>query len=419
MLFKTLISLGIIVLVVGGGTLAAIVMTENKADPEESRIALPPPLVSAVLVEPRTVTETIVGYGSARPYRSAVLTSEVGGEIVELADGLRDGSPVQAGQLLLRIDDRRYVQALEQRIALADADRARLDQLDVEAANLSRLIEIAGREVRVRHDEERRLAALFEGGNAGKTEYDLARLAYDRLLREKVTLQNQLDLIEPQRRQLTASLHGRNADIEAARIDVHKCRIVAPFDGQIDELSVEIGETVRPGGTIASVIDPMRIEVPIEVPVSARPRVEVGAAVQLLADSMPGLRWSGAVARGSPDADEQSRTFRAYVEVDNRRQKTPLLAGYFLRAEVAGPTLEGAMLVPRGAILDDHVYVAAQSHARRRRVAIERYLGDEAVVSGELQSGDQVITTNLDMLDDGTKVRVLAEAEAASGEVSE
>ncbi|MCH8146829.1 MAG: DUF3362 domain-containing protein, partial [Planctomycetes bacterium] len=51
-------------------------------------------------------------------------------------------------------------------------------------------------------------------------------------------------------------------------------------------------------------------------------------------------------------ADPRSRTFRAYVEVDNAKQVQPLLPGYFVTAVVEGPRITDALLVPRIAILD-------------------------------------------------------------------
>jgi len=406
MIARAVISVILAVLVLGAGATIARVLTQTRPVPQETQTAPSPPLVRTQALRPESVNQTLVGYGSARAQRSALLTAEVGGEIVEIAAGLEDGTPVRAGQLLVRIDDRRYAQTLRQRRALADADQARIAQLDVEAANLRRLIEIADRELRVRHDEERRLADLFERDNASKTEYDLARLAHDRLLRERTNLQNQLELLEPQRQQLEASLAGRLADVEIAGLDVEHCRIVAPFDGQIDELSVEVGERVQRAGPIASLVDPLRMEVPVELPISARAGLAVGAAARMWMDSLPDTRWSGRVERISPDADERSRTFRAFVVVDNREQRTPLVPGCFLRAELTGPTLSDVLLVPRGAIIGNHVFVALAGRAARRSVSVDRLVAERAVVSGEIEAGDRVILTNLDLLEDGVAIRV-------------
>jgi len=406
MLTKTLISLALITLVVGAGATIARVMYHTRPVPPQKAASLPPPLVQTVTVGPETVTERITGYGSARAYRSVVLTTEVGGEVMELADGLRAGSPVTADQLLTRIDERRYLQALEEKLSSAAGAEADLLRLDVEEANLKRLIGIAHNEVEVTRNDERRLAGLLEGEHASTREYDLARLAHSRAVRERTIYENQLALIAPRKKQLRAAHQARLADVELARLDVEHCRIAAPFDGQIDELMVEVGETVQRGTAVASLIDPIRIEVPIELPVATRPRVTIATAVTLSVDSAPELQWSGEVERVSPSADERSRTFQAYVVVDNRLQGTPLVPGYFLRADVTGPTLTDVLLVPRGAIVDGHVFVVNGDRATRRGVQVERLLAEQAVVTGDFAPGDRVIVTNLDVLEDGSVVHV-------------
>ncbi len=421
---KTLVSLALVGLVLGTGAIVAKFMVSTRPAPPERDLTVPPPLVQTQAIRPETLTETIRGYGSARPYRSVVLTTEVGGEIVELAEGLQDGSQVRKGQVLVRIDERRYVQRLAQANALVEADQAQLGQLDVKEANLGRLLTICEQEVKVNRDEERRLAGLFESEAASRKEYDFARLAYQRSLRESTSYQNEIDLTGPQRRQLQASLQGRLAEVEVAKLDVEHCRILAPFDGQIDELLVEVGERVQPGSAIAGVIDPWRIEVPIELPASAYTQVIPGAAVELWAENMPDLHWSGSVARKSPDADEQSRTFRAYVEVDNREQATRLVGGFFLSAAVTGQRWDGALLVPRGAIVDDSVFVAHTLFGRvvgwgcfseRREVEVKRFLGERALVADGLEGGERIIVTNLDRLRHRGPVRMdTAEADRAT-----
>ena len=84
-----------------------------------------------------------------------------------------------------------------------------------------------------------------------------------------------------------------------------------------------------------------------------------------------------------------------------------MLPGYFLRAEVEGPMLENALVVPRDIIVQGVVYVVNDDHAHLRNVNVERFIGDRAVVTGELKDGDQIILTNLDLLHEGAAVRTV------------
>jgi len=288
---------------------------------------------------------------------------------------------------------------------------AELVRVDVEEQNIRRLAAIAQREVDVNHDEYKRLSELFEKGEASKTEFNFARLAYDRSLRESETLGNRLALLEPRRTSLQASRAARLADTELARLYLERCSIVAPFSGQISELMVEVGDRVMPGTRLARLTCLDIIEVPVELPISARPNIATGAACSLTVDSNPSLSWQGTVSRLAPVADARSRTFAAYVEVDNRTQSSPLIPGYFLTAGVRGPLLVGVLAVPRGAIINNSLFVVNDNSAHLRRIKVDTVVGETAVVSGEIRPGDLVILSNLDKLFDGALVRLQAAPE--------
>jgi multidrug efflux pump subunit AcrA (membrane-fusion protein) len=153
-------------------------------------------------------------------------------------------------------------------------------------------------------------------------------------------------------------------------------------------------------------LDPTLIEIPVELPVSLRDRVMLGAACELSLESKNPTCWSGRIKRIAPSANQLTRTFELYVEVrQNRDEAFPLLPGYFLRAEITGKTLENVLLVPRGAIQEDAVFVYEDGHAVPRSVKVERHLNDDSVVTG-LDAGAIVITSNLDVLYDGAPVRL-------------
>ncbi len=85
-----------------------------------------------------------------------------------------------------------------------------------------------------------------------------------------------------------------------------------------------------------------------------------------------------------------------------------MIPGYFVTAEVEGPLLRQVLAIPRGVIVEDHVFVVNDDVAHRRTVVIDRLVGELAVISSGLESGDALILTNLDVLFDGAPVRVQA-----------
>ena len=416
---KFIISAALILPVLGVAGLAAWLLIRSAQKPGLTADPTPPPLVETVMLSPESMDQEFVGYGNVRPKRAATLSAEVADEVIELVGDLREGTAVRTGQVLVRIDDRRYRQLLLQAQAQAAVAQAQIDELVVRRANLEALRSLVRIEVEITATEERRLIDLFEDEEANKRELDIARLAHRRVLRSLQELDNELALLEPTTQRLQASLRVEQAVAELAAISVEDCSIRAPFDGVIETLHVEIGDKVRVGSLIVRVVDTSVVEVPIRLAASTRPHVGPGSACRISVDTADGSQWNGVVARISPVVDQESRTFFAYVEVDNTRQEIPLAPGTFVRATVRGPRLVNVLSVPRDAIVDGGVFRYEGGVARRVAVVVSHRLHDTAVVEGDLVPGDLVITTNLDRLADGSAVRVESDAPTVSSEKDE
>jgi len=402
---RALLGILIGVLPIAGGMVIAGWLIATRPAARRSGVEVLPPLVQTVTVTPVDVLEIFEGYGSARANRAVSLSAEVNGQIVALGEGIDDGAPVEAGQVLVQIDDREYRRRFEQNEGLVADARAQLDRLSVEAANARRLMDIAGQEVAVNREEYKRLEELFERDLASKREHDFARLALQRSLRELAALENDLALIEPRRLAAEAALDARKAELGLAELNVERCTIEAPFTGRVDALLVEVGDRIRTGTAVLTLVDPRHIEVPVELPLGVRPRVRDGAECTLTLDSLSNVAWTATVGRLSPVADQRSRTFTAYAEVDNAEQSVPLLPGTFLTARVVGPTLEDVLVVPRGSIIDGTIYVLDGERVWKRDVAIRTIVNERAVIEGDVSAGDHVVLTNLDKLFDGARVR--------------
>ena len=409
MLRKLIISAVLSVGVLALAGLVAWLMILAAEEPALTADPTPPPVVETVMLSLQSMDQEFVGYGNVRPKRAATLSAEVADEVVELVGDLREGKAVRAEQVLVRIDDRRYLQLLHQAQAQAAVVQAQIDEMAVRRANLDALRGLTRIEAEITSTEERRLIDLFEDEQANKHELDIARLAHRRVLRGLQELDNELALLQPTTKRLEALLRVEQSVVELAAISVEDCSIKAPFDGVIETLHVEIGDKVRVGSLIARVVDTSVVEVPIRLAASTRPQVGPGSACRISVDTADGSHWNGLVVRVSPVVDQESRTFFAYVEIDNTKQDIPLAPGTFVRATVSGPRLVNVLSVPRDAIVDGGVLRYEEGVARRVAVVVAHRIHDAAVVEGDLRQGDLVITTNLDRLVDGSAVRIDSE----------
>lgn len=212
--------------------------------------------------------------------------------------------------------------------------------------------------------------------------------------------------MEPRIRRLQASMDAHNAQVNQAKLLIERCEIRAPFDGAVKTLMVEVGNWVGPGAILLTLIDPLRIEIPIQLPASVYDRVRVGDFCRVTSESLRDVDWKGEVTRIAPSVDERTRTFAAYVEVDNTVQLQACIPGTFVVAQITGPVHVDVLVIPRSAVRDGRVLVVQDGTAVARSVKLERLVADRAIVSGELVEGDVLILSRLGLLEVGSPVRV-------------
>lgn len=404
---RTIFSIFVVLAV--GVSVAAIFYT-LRVKPPRKEVGELPPLVESIIVQPENVTERFVGYATANPERSAKIAAELSATVVERVGGIRAGSVVAADQPLIQLDDREYRLAHQRAVALATAERASLDDISIESNKLAQLIKSSEAELRVTEAERNRLTRLFEQNQAAKKEYDFAHLAFQTTRRTLLGYQRELAKLTPRRARVTASVESYQASAAIAMLNVNRCTIKAPFAGTIESVFVDAGERVSPGTVVVSVVDTERIEIPLQLPSASYADIRVGSPCELSSESLSGTSWHGTIARIAPVIDEQTRTFAAYVLVNNRTQPRPLVPGTFVTAVVEGATLRDCLLVPRSAIRNGRVFVLRDGHAAIRHIDTERTIADRAIVTGALRAGDRVILSHLDMMIDGLSVRSVSPA---------
>ncbi len=131
-----------------------------------------------------------------------------------------------------------------------------------------------------------------------------------------------------------ATLAAAEAAVTRAEEALGNAEIRAPFAGRLDALSIDKGEFVQAGTQVGTVLDSHPLTVAIRVPQQAIARIEAGQPATVT--FITGQERAGTVRFVGADADPQTRTFRAEIEVAN--PEGDLAAG--LSAQVRIPTGE-------------------------------------------------------------------------------
>lgn len=437
------LAVGSAVLLAAAGIVAYLVST--RPEPGRAEHAIKPLVVRAITVSPVAVPRVWEGHGTARAKGAAEVSAEVSARVVERPERIDPGVPVEAGEVLLRLDPTDFEQraiALEQTIASWEAQ---LGAIDIERESLTERVSLIADQVGVLEREYQRAVEATGLGAGTATEVEVRLGALRRTQGEASALGQQLATLPARRAQLEAGIQMERANLRIAQENVRRATITAPIAGVLQSIGADVGELPAVGAPVARVVDLSLLEIPLRLPVSARAMVGVGDRVELRTESARPAEWEGRIARISPEADAGTRTITVYVEVaqelrvdaDAGRVEAAggaprlLMPGEFVIGRVTGGGGGGGgeerLMVPRRAVDGDSVMIvegtAGEGPRRARRAnvrilhqidarfpALDPLETQWSVLESGLSPGDRVIVTNLDQIRDGTRVMLEGEA---------
>lgn len=142
-----------------------------------------------------------------------------------------------------------------------------------------------------------------------------------------------------------SALAQAQSQLRAAEADFERLTIVAPFDGVIDSLSVELGSAIGQGAQFATLLslDPVLVK----GEVSERDLAYVAVGDDAEAVLVSGRKVAGKVRYVSRDANPATRTYRVEVAMENPEETIPagMTAEITVRARPAD-----AVVLPRSVV---------------------------------------------------------------------
>ena len=107
-------------------------------------------------------------------------------------------------------------------------------------------------------------------------------------LGQSIHVVDTLDILESQR-------PGMAARVDRARVDLERCRVVAPFDAYVTNMNISVGEYARPGTTIFTLIDRRKWYVIANYRESKVRHIHIGSPVDVYLMSHPERKFTGVV----------------------------------------------------------------------------------------------------------------------------
>jgi len=382
---KTLILAGIIILVVG------IPLIRNQTSNETLEIEVQE-------LSPRAIRSSILASGKLAHEEEVLLSTEVIGKVSGLF--VEEGDFVDAGQLVLQIDDEALRAQLEQRQA-----SVRVQEIAIESAR----VRIKNLETQLSRREQ-----LYKRGQLDEDTYDLAV--------------NELELAKLDLQSREASLRQSNALLQEAEKNLSRTSVYSPLDGLVTSLDIKVGETAISsttnvaGSSLMTIANPDSIHTEINVDEADIANVALGQEAEIVAIAYPDSPMTGTVDSIAISAKQptgsQSLSFEVKISFTDTNGVV-LRPGMSCRAEIFTNTNDEVLAVPIQAIrieedmeLDETTYtVFVYNNGIANEVEVEVGISDDEyqeILNG-LEEGHQIITgpdRELRSLEDGDTVNL-------------
>jgi len=273
--------------------------------------------------------------------RQVDVSAKITGRIVELA--VREGQTVTLGQLIARLDTETL--AADVRRAEAALRTAEAQLADLRAGSRSQEIEQARANLRnteaTRVWTERELErtrALHGRELVALQEVERARQAHDVAVGNEAAARQRLDLVEAGPRPLEVDaarsrVEEATAALAMARARLDEARLSSPVNGLVLHKNVEAGETVNPGVSLVTLMNPADLWLRAYVPETDIGRVKIGQAARIAVDAFPGRRFEGAISEIGAEAEYTPRN------VQTKKERVNLV----FRIKIAVKNLDGVL----------------------------------------------------------------------------
>ena len=236
------------------------------------------------------------------------------------------------------------------------------------------------------------------------TNMKLARIKYERskLLLNQAVSQQELATLK-------ADVESKEAIVKSKLSYLNQKVITAPFSGVLGAFHVQVGDYVKAGDPLVTLINTTQLRADYQLPESFLPKLKLRQFVTITSSTYPKKVFYGTVSFISPTINPDTRSISIQALVPNDMKL--LLPGMFVHVSHQISVAKNTVVIPEEAIQADikgyYVYKVAGSKAGQIYIKIGAHLDNQAQVLSGLKIGDLIVVAGQQKLDDGSFVKVV------------
>lgn len=291
--------------------------------------------------------DRLAAIGNGAAIRSVTVTPDEAGKLAEIV--VTAGAMVKAGDVLARLDNREQTIALEQAKLGYSSAMEKLERYESLKGNLSKV-------------------DLADARSSAQT----ARLA-----------------------------------LESAQLALEQRDIRAPINGVAGIVDVELGDNLTSTSAVVTIDDRSAILIEFWVPERFADTIKPGMPVSATAVARPGIEYDGTIAAVDSRIDEASRTIRAQARIPNDNDELRAGMSFKVTLKFEGETY--AAVDPLSILWDSkgsYVWKVVDGKAVRAAVRIIQRNPESVLVTGEVETDDQIVVEGVQRVREGGTVRI-------------
>ncbi len=364
-------------------------LSAKKTPPVKEARKNPGALVATMNVLLENRPTMVWATGTVQPRMIADIVPQISGKVIRLDPAFVTGGVFKKGDLLFRVE------AVDYELA-AQTSRAAVAKAEYEIAEI-------------------------------ESKARVARLEWERIQMKKKSRPNPLVLYVPQLKNARAALASAQADLEQRLTDIRRTKIYAPFNCRIRSESIDPGQYITTGSSVAVVCgtDSAEVVTPVSfadlqwIPLSQKQDKKIRSRSASVRMDVEGqfFTWQGWVDRTLGEVDPKGRMARLVIGVPDpyglisRKNSFDLAEGLFVEVLIKGKTIENIACIPAGTLRPNSiVWVMNDKQCLEfRKVKFVRREKQIVLVRG-LKEGEKLILTYLAGAVPGMKLRAMEES---------
>ena len=294
-------------------------------------------------------------FGRIVSTRQGDLRFGVPGRVIYISDNFKNGSYVKNGQVLAKLDQKRYLLEVEK---LKSDTRELLTQLEIRQRQVKRFKSMLSRKVISQSQYDNELILLSKN----QSDY----------VRSKILL-------------------------EKAEEDLSYTVLRSKFNGVLYDIKINKGQFLLSNDKVANIfsVDDLEVEFAVPSKIYSNAQNLIGKDIEVVWEaSDTSLKTTkGKIIRTGGKIIEEEGGGKIIAKIDNKNLSIPL--GAFVRVSYPLDEFLNVLKIPETAIYGNKVYVVENRIARERTVDIKYKGNGYVIIDGNLSDYDQIIITKI------------------------